>query len=52
MNAKTWNKEISKFCPGVGKGKLINKSEINKNVKEDKKNEINMLKEFDYEKNL
>ena len=52
MNAKTWNKEISKFCPGVGKGKLINKSEINKNIKEDKKNEINMLKEFDYEKNL
>ena len=47
MNAKKWNKDISKFCPGVGKGKLISKSEINRNIREDKKNEINMLEEID-----
>ena len=29
MNAKTWNKEIMSFCPGVGKGKLYTEKEIN-----------------------
>lgn len=46
MNAKTWNTEISNFCPGVGKGKLIKKSEIDKKIAYDKKNEKNMLKEI------
>ena len=28
MNAKTWNREITTFCPGVGKGRLYTKDEI------------------------
>ncbi len=28
MGAKTWNKEVAAFCPGVGKGKLWSKKEI------------------------
>lgn len=34
MNAKTWNKEVKNFCPGVGKGKLISPNEIQKNLDE------------------
>ena len=46
MQPKTWNKVISRFCPGIGKGKIINKEEIEKKIKADKKNEIQMLKEI------
>jgi Fe-S-cluster containining protein len=28
MNAKTWNKEVASFCPGIGKGKLYSREEI------------------------
>ncbi len=28
MNAKTWTNEMTTFCPGVGKGRLFSKSEI------------------------
>ncbi len=28
MNAKTWNREVKAFCPGVGKGRLWSESEI------------------------
>lgn len=28
MNAKTWNKEVKSFCPGVGKGKVWSREEI------------------------
>lgn len=28
MNAKTWNREVQAFCPGVGKGRLWSESEI------------------------
>jgi Fe-S-cluster containining protein len=45
MNVKIWNKEISKFCPGIGRGKLISKINIDKKITEDEKNEKNMLKE-------
>ena len=45
MNAKKWNKEISKFCPGIGKGKLVSKKIINKKILEDDKNEKVMLEE-------
>lgn len=30
MNAKTWNKDISAYCPGVGKGRLFTQKEIDK----------------------
>jgi len=28
MNAKTWTKEIATFCPGVGKGRVWTKEEV------------------------
>ena len=45
MNAKTWNNKITKFCPGIGKGGIIKKIEIEKKIKDDKKNEIEILEE-------
>ena len=45
MNAKTWNLDIAKNCPGVGKGKLIKKNEILKSIKDDTKNEASIKKE-------
>tara|TARA_Y100000996_G_C22179800_1_gene502323 strand:- start:81 stop:548 length:468 start_codon:yes stop_codon:yes gene_type:complete len=44
MNTKVWNKDISMNCPGIGKGKLLNKKEIEKLLKEDFKNEKAILK--------
>ena len=39
LNTKTWNNEISKNCPGVGKGKIVSKENILKQVKADYENE-------------
>ena len=47
MKTKTWNEDISKFCPGINKGKLVSEKEINKNIKEDEINENLMLNELD-----
>jgi Fe-S-cluster containining protein len=33
MNARAWNKEVKGYCPGVGKGKVWEKAEIEKNIK-------------------
>ena len=35
MNARTWNDDISKFCPGVGKGRLYTKEEILEQLRQD-----------------
>ena len=43
MNTKTWNNEISKNCPGIGKGKKISSKLIKKYLKEDYDNEISIL---------
>ena len=42
MNTKTWNNDIAKNCPGVGKGKVKTKKEILKQVQIDYKNELNI----------
>jgi Fe-S-cluster containining protein len=34
MNAKTWNKEVASFCPGVGKGKVVSQEKIIAQLKE------------------
>jgi len=34
MDAKTWAKDVVTFCPGVGKGPLISKEVIEKNLAE------------------
>lgn len=43
MNAKAWKTEVESFCPGVGKGRLWTKSEIEEVVKKDKENERKLL---------
>jgi len=43
MKSKNWNNEIAKFCPGVGKGKVVSKATIEKKILEDDKNELNIL---------
>ncbi len=43
LNSKTWNNEIMDFCPGIGKGKLFNKSKIDKKIKEDLENEKKII---------
>ncbi len=42
MNTKTWNNDIAKNCPGVGKGKIKTKKEILKQVQIDLENELNI----------
>ena len=44
MKAKIWNNDIALNCPGVGKGKIINKKEIDRLLREDLKNEKAILK--------
>lgn len=34
FNAKTWKKEIINLCPGIGKGKLYSKDEVEQIIKE------------------
>lgn len=35
MNARAWKKEVTAFCPGVGKGPLVSAAEIRALVSED-----------------
>lgn len=32
MNPKDWNREVKAFCPGIGKGKLYTRTEIEKRL--------------------
>ena len=60
MNAKTWKKEVMSFCPGVGKGPVVPKETIEKNLKEQADSEDSIpwigaigttqLYQFSYEK--
>jgi Fe-S-cluster containining protein len=45
LNAKTWSREVASFCPGVGKGKLHEASDIAKIEKEQKRSELNLHRE-------
>ena len=36
--SKSWKAEVENFCPGVGKGKLHSKTEIEATMEIDKKN--------------
>lgn len=33
MNARTWSKDVARFCPGVGKGPVISAKEIERIAK-------------------
>jgi uncharacterized protein len=43
MNAKAWKAEVASFCPGVGKGRVWSKEEIEASMKLDKENEKKLL---------
>ena len=43
MNAKTWKKEVSDYCPGVGKGKTWSKEEIEEQLKIQEDSEENYI---------
>ncbi len=45
MNAKTWSKEVATFCPGVGKGKVHSRTEIQKALDEQLASEQDLLRE-------
>jgi hypothetical protein len=40
MSAKSWNKSVATYCPGVGKGKFWSAEEIRAALKEQKANDI------------
>ncbi|MGZ3690434.1 MAG: YkgJ family cysteine cluster protein [Pseudobdellovibrio sp.] len=43
MNAKAWKSEVESFCPGVGKGRLWTKAEIEETIEKDRENELKLL---------
>lgn len=43
MNAKAWKAEVESFCPGVGKGKVWSKAEIELSMKMDIENDNKLL---------
>ena len=45
MNVKMWNNNVINFCPGIGKGKLVNKKKIEKLIKIDEKNAKEIYKD-------
>ena len=44
MNIKKWNEELTNFCPGIGKGKLISSSMIQKKINRELKNDKQIIK--------
>ena len=45
MNTKKWNNQILDYCPGIGKGKLISFSMIQKKINIDIENGKKIIKE-------
>jgi Fe-S-cluster containining protein len=45
MNAKKWKEELIDFCPGIGKGRLISASTIQKKINRELKNDKQIIKE-------
>ena len=43
MNAKAWKSEVASFCPGVGKGKLWERAEIEEIMARDVENERKLV---------
>jgi Fe-S-cluster containining protein len=43
MNAKTWKDEVSKFCPGVGKGRTYSGEEVASILERQKRSEFDLV---------
>lgn len=39
MKAKTWSGEVAQFCPGVGKGKVWSREEVESQLKDQRRSE-------------
>lgn len=39
LKPKTWTGEVASFCPGVGKGKIWSKAEVDAQLKEQRQSE-------------
>ena len=44
MNVKKWNEELINFCPGIGKGRIISASKIQKQINRDIINDEQIIK--------
>tara|TARA_B100000029_G_scaffold482132_1_gene531825 strand:+ start:155 stop:595 length:441 start_codon:yes stop_codon:yes gene_type:complete len=44
MNAKSWNENVVNFCPGIGKGNIVNFEKIKKIIELDLKEEKKIVK--------
>lgn len=49
MNAKTWRNDVAKFCPGVGKGKVVSPQKIKKALQEQKVSEQELFNPDQFE---
>ena len=47
MNTKSWNKDVVNFCPGIGKGIIIDFKKIKKKLKIDLNQEKNVARKDD-----
>ena len=45
MNSKSWKENVLNFCPGISKGLIINKNNIEKKLKIDLNNEKKIFDE-------
>jgi Fe-S-cluster containining protein len=45
MNARSWRKDVSAFCPGVGKGRTYSYEEMSKFANEQQESEIALIAE-------
>ncbi len=45
MNTKKWYTELINFCPGIGKGRLISASTIQKIINKELKNDKQRIKD-------
>lgn len=43
MNAKAWKSEVANFCPGIGKGRIWSKAEIEDAMARDLENERKLI---------
>lgn len=50
MDAKVWKKEVAGFCPGVGKGPIVDVKKIKSSIAEQEKSENELLKEIRHDK--
>jgi hypothetical protein len=43
MNAKTWKTEIATFCPGVGKGEVVDREKVKQQVLSQRESELEIF---------